>query len=121
MTMLRFGYTRGVPEGVETAWGCRAVVTDDDVVHMVWGRIGAVGPEAERLVAYLHDLPLRGGWQDRAMELLRAGVMDPRVDEEFVLYADDAVVIKGNTQASAGYLYVCAYFRPASEQREIRP
>jgi hypothetical protein len=99
ISVLRYGYIRGVP---------------DDVVHMVWDRISAVGSEASRLIAYLHDLPLRGDWQDRAMELLRAGVMDPRVDEEFVLYADQAVVIRGNTQASAGYLYICAYFRPAS-------
>lgn len=119
--MLRFGYTRGLPAGTETAWGCRAVVTDDGAVHVVWGRISAVGPEADRLVAYLQDLPLRGDWQDRAMGLLRAGVIDTRLDEEFVLYADDPVVIKGNTQVSGGYLYVCAYFRPASEQNEVRP
>jgi hypothetical protein len=118
MTMQEFGYTRGLPEGTETAWGCRAVVTDDKLVHVVRDRTSAVGPEIGYLLRYLHDLPLRGDWQNRASELLRAGVMDARVDEEFVLYADDAVVVKENTQASAGYLYVCAYFQPASDGRE---
>jgi hypothetical protein len=115
--MLKFGYTRGLPKGTETAWGCRAVVTDDRTVHVIQDRTSAVGPESGRLLAYLHDMPLRGDWQDRASELLRAGVMDTRLDEEFVLYADDVVVIKGNTQGSAGYLYVCAYFRPKPSSR----
>lgn len=74
--MLRYGYARGLPEGTETAWGCRAVVTDDKEVHVVRDRTSAFGPESGRLLAYLHNLPLRGDWQDRAMELLRASVMN---------------------------------------------
>lgn len=36
-------------------------------------------------------------------------------DQEIVLYEDPTVVIKGNTQRSHGYLYVCAYLRPRCE------
>jgi hypothetical protein len=121
LIMLRFGYTRGLPEGTETAWGCRAVVTDDGTVHVVQDRISAVGPQIDRLVEHLDRLPFHRSWRSRAGELRRAGVMDTRVDEEFALYADDVVVIKGNTQASAGYLYVCAYFRPTPDQVAKHP
>lgn len=76
-------------------------------------RISAIGPQIDRLVReHLDRLPFHRSWQSRASELLRAGVMDTRLnEEEFVLYTDEVVVITGNTQASAGYLYVCAYLR----------
>lgn len=115
LIMLRFGYTRGLPEEVGTAWGCRAVVTDDGTVHVVLDRISAFGPQINRLREHLDRLPFHRSWQSRAGELLRAGMMDTRVDEEFVLYADDVVMVRGNTQASAGHLYVCAYFQPRAE------
>lgn len=89
MTMLEFGYTGGLPEATETVRGCRAVIADDNTVHVVRDRTSAVGPESGRLLTYLHDLPLRGDWQDRASGLLHAGLMNTRLDEEFVLYSDD--------------------------------
>lgn len=93
--MLRFGYTRGLPEETETAWGCRAVVTNDGTVHVVQDRLSAIGPQIDRLRELLDHLPFHRSWQSQASELLRAGVMDTRLDEEFVLYADDVVVVKG--------------------------
>lgn len=117
VTMLKFGYTRGLPEGTETAWGCRAVVTDDGTVHVVQDRVSTFGPQIDRLREHLDHLPFHRSWQSRAGELLRAGTIDTRVDEEFVLYEDDLVVVKGNAQNSGGYLYVCAYFRPTPATR----
>ena len=63
-------------------------------------------------------LPVRGGWQDTARALLRSGELGTREDREVVLHEDDVVVIKANLQASHGYLYVCAYLRPAAELAE---
>jgi len=96
--MLRYGYNRGLPEGTETAWGCRAIVD-------------ATGPHMDALLDHLNH-HVRGAWRERAAELLRNDVMHTRRAGEFTLYEDSTVVIKGNTNASYGYLHVCAYLRP---------
>lgn len=107
---LAFGYSNGVPEGVDTAWGCRALVTQDGDVDVLWDRTDAVGSDGERikLFAYLNN-QVGFVWRDRASELLRSRAMSTREGGEHVLFEDDHVVIKGNTNGSAGYLYVCAY------------
>lgn len=116
--MLKYGYGGGLPEGTETAWGCRAVVAQNGYVDAVWDRSDLVGPDRVQLADHLAH-HVRAAWRDRASELLRNGVMHTRRAEEFTLYEDATVVIKGNTNASAGHLYVCAYLRPrASEHIE---
>jgi hypothetical protein len=112
--MLTFGYTRGVPPSVDTAWGCRALVEQNGMVDALWDRVDLVGPDQTQLTEHL-DHHVGTAWHERASELLRNGVMRTDRDEEFVLYEDSTVVIKGNTQRSHGYLYVCAYLRPRCE------
>lgn len=75
---LKFGYNEGIPDGVETAWGCRAIVTQGGQVDVVWDRTDAAGPTEERakLLAYLDEVGFV--WQDRASELLRSGLMSTR-------------------------------------------
>jgi hypothetical protein len=108
---LSFGYNQGLPECVEAAWGCRAIITPDGAIDVVPDRTSTYGPEdAYRRLAYQLDTMVRGArWRARASELLAAGTMDPGRPGEHVLLDDGAVIIKGNTKGSFGYLYVCAY------------
>lgn len=108
--MLTFGYTRGVPTHVGTAWGCRAIVEQSGMLDVLWDRIALAGPDQVQLAEHLNQhLDTACA---RASELLRTQVMRTDRDQEFVLYEDPSVVIKGNTQRSHGYLYLCAYLRP---------
>lgn len=111
-TNLSFGYSAGLPEGTTTAWGCRAIVTQTGSVDVVWDRTDAFGEDAERLALldYLRDTVGTAPF-DRAGELLRSYEMSTREAAEFTLYEDDEVTIKGNTNGSGGYLYICAYRR----------
>jgi hypothetical protein len=108
--MLTFGYNRGLPHGATTAWGCRAIVDPNGHLDVPPDRQAATGPRVNQLLEHLNAI-VRGAWRDRAHELIVRGVMHPRHDGEFVLFQNNTVVIKGNTQRSGGYLYVCAYFR----------
>ncbi|GAB3467199.1 hypothetical protein [Actinophytocola sediminis] len=112
--MLDIGYKRGVPVSVDTAWGCRAIVEQNGYVDVLWDREDLVGPHSAELADHLINY-VRAVWCDSASLLLRNHVMRVDRDHEFVLYDDSTVVIKGNTLASHGYLYVCAYFRPRCE------
>jgi hypothetical protein len=109
--MLQYGYKRGVPPTVDTAGGFCAIVEQNGYIEVLRDRVDLVGPDQVALADYLTH-HVGAAWSDRVTELLRNGVMRTDRDEEFVLYEDPMVVIKGNTLASAGYLYVCAYFRP---------
>lgn len=106
--MLSFGYNAGLPEGKATAWGCRAIVDSTGHVDVPPDRQSAIGPRADELLDHLNS-HVRGAWRERAAELLRNGVMNGGNSAEFLLYDDPVVMVKGNTNASHGYLYVCAY------------
>ena len=113
--MLGFGYNDGIPEGVHTAWGCRAIVTQAGYVDVVWDRTSCVGPEAERHALVEHLATVDRQWRDDASRLLAERKIDTRKADEVVLFEDSRVIVKGNTNGSAGYLYVCAYFKPNTE------
>lgn len=104
--LLRFDYNRGLPAGVQTAWGCRAIVDQNGLFDIVWDRTDAVGPRVEVLLGHLNGMHL---WQETARLMLKAGEINTRADHEVILWQDTWVVIKANPQRSAGYLYVCAY------------
>jgi hypothetical protein len=107
--MLAFGYNAGLPAGTTTAWGCRAIVDwMTRSVDMLPDRQSAVGPRVDALLEHLNN-QVRGAWLDRARELLRTGELNTRRANDLVLYHDGLVIIRGNTNGSAGYLYVCAY------------
>lgn len=117
--MLNFGYKRGVPPSVDTAWGCRALVEQSGMVDVLWDRVDLVGPDQTQLIEHLNH-HVGSAWCERASELLRNRIMRTDRDQEFVLYEDSTVVIKGNTQRSHGYLYACAYLRPRCEALACR-
>ena len=107
---LAFGYKQGLPEGTRAAWGCRAIAHQDGHVDVVWDRVDAFGPDEARLplLDYLRVV-VEAAPFERASELLSSYEMKTREEREFVLFEDDTVIVKGNTNASAGYLYVCAF------------
>ncbi|MGE0363736.1 MAG: hypothetical protein AB7R67_23705 [Vicinamibacterales bacterium] len=116
--MLRYGYNDGLPDGVTAAWGCRAIVRGgSSFVDIPHDRSDAFGPDDERaaLLAHLRDVAGQAPF-DRAGDLLRRRALDTRSDADVVLYEDDAVIVRANAQASAGYLYVCAYLKASVPQ-----
>lgn len=106
---LRFGYNDGIPQGTETAWGARLIVTQQGNVDFVYDRQDAVGDDRQRLLEYLRDSVGDKSW-DKIKELLASYEMRTRAAKEFTVYQDDTVTMKANTLASAGYCYVVAYF-----------
>jgi hypothetical protein len=109
---LGFGYNQGLPEGVRAAWGARLIVDQDGHTDFLHDRVGSFGEQEDRdaVISFLNSGAMQAA-RARASELLRSYTMLTRHAEEFVLYEDDSGVIVGNTNGSAGYLYVAAYLR----------
>lgn len=104
--MLTFGYNQGIPDGVSTAWGCRAIFNGGtvDVLHdrqSVMGERAAIDALGEELnAAWRH-------WQERATEEYTAGNLPE--DGTATLVETETMVIKA--RRAGGYLYVVAYPR----------
>lgn len=109
-----YGLAHVIPDDAVAAWGARAIVTQDGRVDIPWDRGGADGPESERhrLLAHLSAVLPGRDLLALVRDLLRAGVMQTRAEEDFVLHMDDAIVIHANTNASVGYCYVTAWLQP---------
>ena len=107
---LKFGYNKGLPADVTTAWGCRAIVHDEGI-DVPADRESGFG-DWRTLLGYLdhHD---GGEWLARVERKFASGELTISEDTEVMLFEDDRAVIKANPQRSGGYLYVCAYFKPA--------
>lgn len=126
---LPFGYNRGLPEGIKAAWGARWVIKQDGHVDQVPDRQGCDGDETERkrLLDYLNTVlkykprrksDLGDHAMDVASRLLKARSFSLSDETEIVLFEDQHIAVKGNPQASYGYLYVCAYFKPLVSEFE---
>ena len=111
---LKFGYNRGLPAGVTTAWGCRAVVQLGKV-DVPFGRESGFG-DWEPLVEYI-SFEKHGLWMVAAERLFASGELTTAQDREVILFEDDRAVVKANPQRSHGYLYACAYFKPQPASR----
>jgi hypothetical protein len=97
---------------VSAAWGARLIVDQTGFTDFVHDRQGAFGDESEMaaLFAWL-NMGSFDSAREKASVLLRRREMDTRGEREFVLYEDDKGKIVGNTNASAGYLYVAAWLK----------
>lgn len=108
---LTFGYTKGLPEGTDTAYGARAIY-DGNWVDFLPDRQCAEGPRKYDLLDYLNKNVNQGVLKDKIKQLVcpdYPGMKKPT--PEVILHDDDTVVVKANTQASFGYVYICAYFK----------
>jgi hypothetical protein len=112
MSKLAFGYNQGLADDVTAAWGCRMIVDQDGYTDYLANRSDVFGTDAEKeaLFAFLNGGAMKAA-RENASELLKSYTMKTREREEFVLYEDDAGKIVGNTNASAGYLYVAAFLK----------
>lgn len=121
---LSFGYNAGLPEDVKAAWGARLIVDQQGYIDFVHDRQDMFGDTADKdaLKAFLTEaFPVA---RERASDLLKSYKMSTRDREEFVLFEDDLGKVVGNTNASAGYLYVCAFLHAhveASADTSLRP
>jgi hypothetical protein len=110
---LPFGCNKGLPNGVEIAWGARLIAPAD----LVWDRQGCAGgeeggPERAELLEWMN-----GGSMNEAREFCRlhgigtpfSSIADSRSEDVIQLYSDGQGRIYGSPQGSHGYVYVCAY------------
>ena len=110
MAGLMYGYKPGLPDGIEVAWGARAIMMAGGALDFLPDRQDAIGPDDERrafldyLVSEVGDKP----WE-RVKALHAEGAIRHDRADEHTLYEDDTVIVKANTNASYGYLYVVAY------------
>jgi hypothetical protein len=104
---LQWGLAGAVPADATSAWGCRAIVTQDGYVDVVPDRIGQQGTT---LIYHLLDtqfpMPELTGSLRR---LLSSGQMSTRRRKQLELYKSAALTVVADTLASAGYCYVAAW------------
>ncbi|AXB41285.1 MULTISPECIES: hypothetical protein [Amycolatopsis] len=112
---LRFGYNKGLPSGVTTAWGCRAIVGDGFGIDVPPDRESGFG-DHHTLTGYLRD-HCGDAWMAKATAMFEEGEIFVGSDREITLFDDDRAAIKANPRRSYGYLYVCAYFKPRAAER----
>jgi hypothetical protein len=106
------------PEGVETAWGARAI-DDGKSFGLLPDRQSMKGPgdRREALTAKLNGGVLKA-CQIEFARLKNCAEIDRGERKEVVLYAQGGVKVVGNTNASHGYFYVCAYTTNKEERNE---
>lgn len=115
---LGFGYGRGVPDDVHTAWGARLIVTQDGTTDFLHDRQDLVARDdatKDELIEFLNG----GGiaavrhWIEG---LLRDYTMKTREEEEFRCdeFIGGATAV-ANTNASAGYCYVAVWLDKHAE------
>lgn len=115
---LSFGLNKEIPEHITVAWGARWIYPDDQV----WDRQDFKGietPEGQQLKAWLDNGAIR-----KAMDKARRRPVSASEDHTVVLFEDKDGIIKGNPQASYGYMYVVGYLRtdkdPKYEPIEVK-
>ena len=136
---MEFGLWAHCAEDAPVAWGARAIVEgnydyDPSCLYTKAGTRRKRPPKNAEHKMFRHSISLlwdrqswRGEEEDRkafgdkisagiiaaclrqAKELLRDGKMSTRKEELFELYNQDGVRILGNTNGSAGYLYLIAF------------
>ena len=93
----------------KVAWGARGIVRGDsiDLVHdrMTWHGTTS-GKDAFR--AKLYDGALET-MMSRFTELRRGGKLRGDESSTYILFEGNGLIIKANTRASHGYVYIIAY------------
>lgn len=110
MGQLAFGYTCGLPEGCESAWGARAIATRR-CMDFLRDRQDSFGPDKNEIVRRCNA---NGGAllkkaQARYRELSSLGEILGTEPNEVTLLDEDGIKMLGNTNGSCGYVYVCAF------------
>lgn len=124
---LKHGYRDGVPDLVNTAWGCSVPIRANGVVVVSSAQVDMVGASSDRdaLAMYL-DARVGVAWAREAERLLAAGQMP--LGEEHILIDQGGVVVKAtmvedtavSDSAPEGTrtLHVCAYAKPETADKK---
>lgn len=112
---LPFGCNRGLPAGIQVAWGARLIAPND----LLWDRQGCAGgaeggPERAALLDWLGS-----GAGDLAREFClvnRIGmgssiIADGSSHDIITLYEDEHGKIVGSPQGSHGYVYTAGWLK----------
>ena len=113
---LQFGYHRGLPADRKVAWGARLIVTQGGDVDLVHDRQDVIGDQEPRRRLLDHLNALDPSLRQLISGLLRSGAMQTRRADELVVHQDDVVTVRANTNASAGYCCVVAYFSRLADE-----
>jgi hypothetical protein len=118
---LGFGYSRGVPEDITTAWGAR-LIAPNDLLHDRQDLVADSDEAKRELIAWLNGATPGKGAIREALKALSEQASELRYREgEFTVYEDEDGIIVGNTQQSGGYVYVSGWLKPdrlSAEERE---
>lgn len=116
---LAFGYGRGIPVGITTAWGARLIAPRDLLPDRQ--DLKAESDEAKAaLIAWLNGSPPGTGAIDKALSEIErqydkygtgTGAICGSEDKEHLLYEDDQGKVVGNTNGSCGYVYVAGWLK----------
>jgi hypothetical protein len=109
---LAFGLNDALPEGTEHAWGARFIVSQDGHVDLPHDRQDVISPDPDAKRVFLEDLMAAvtmNDLMDRIKSYLEIGVIHTREAGRHILWDEDGITIIGDTNASAGYLYVVAF------------
>lgn len=106
---LNFGLWYEVPEEVTAAWGARWIFPNDQLYDRqdIFGHNTILG---KKLVKWLNDGALTTA-RDVAKKMAQNRELLQSGRQTIILFEDDIGIIKGNPNASYGYLYVCAYLK----------
>jgi len=96
-----------IPDEAETSWGARAIFTNGcvDIVYQ-----DSVGEQSQRLAELMNDGPLEKACE-KASDLYDEYEITPDSSNDVTLYEDDSLVIRADTNASYGYLYMAAWLK----------
>jgi hypothetical protein len=118
---LEYGLGHAVPDDAPAAWGGRFIVTQDGHVDLPYDRhdvYHADGVDATAFLALLQATFPLPQLRSVIAAKLKAGEIQTRVDRLHTIFEDDELCVQANTNASAGYLYVAAWQKPADD-REV--
>jgi hypothetical protein len=106
---LSFGLWYEVPEEVTACWGARWIFPNDQLHdrQSIYGHDTDLG---KKLVAWLNGGAL-GKARETASKMAKSRELTRSGNQTIVLFEDKTGIIKGNPNASYGYVYVCAYLK----------
>ena len=111
-TTKRLEWGRQPPEGVETAWGARAIYkfsSDPEriMVDLLWDRQGVLGKKKELkpLGAWINSVGLRALRQELALRNVTGDC------STVVTITDDTYALEACPNSSYGYLYIVGYVK----------
>jgi hypothetical protein len=107
---VQWGLSNEVPTNAPAAWGARWIFPNE-MLHDRQGFNGWGTPEGEKLKKWLDGGAIKAA-REEAKRLSTAPYpqgLTNSMNKVVVLFEDDYGTIKGNPNASFGYLYVCAY------------